>query len=58
MSYPGYAEAEWTLRKIAADTGAVLLGSFDPKQIPCLRRDFFGGMHPKGSCKATLLKRG
>lgn len=41
MSYPGYAEAEWNLRKIAADTGAVLLGSFDPKQIPCLRRDFF-----------------
>ena len=57
-SNPAYAEAEWILREIAADTGVALLGSFDPKQIPCIGSQFYDGMHPKESCMETLLKSG
>ena len=57
-SNPAYAEAEWNLRKISADTGVALLGSFDPVQISCVGSQFYDGMHPKASCMEKVLRSG
>lgn len=57
-NFPGYAEAEWNHRKIAADIGVELFGSYDPSQIPCAASEFYDGMHPKESCMEKLWKRG
>jgi peptidoglycan/LPS O-acetylase OafA/YrhL len=52
---PIYMQIEGRFIDLANDLGLRLLGSYDPNKVGCLEREFFDGMHPRGSCMAKAL---
>jgi hypothetical protein len=46
---------EATIRDIGRETGAAVLGSYDPAKVHCSETEFWDGMHARKSCLIRLL---
>jgi len=55
-SFGGFASAEIAFQVLSEETGADLLGSYDPSVPGCRADDFYDGMHPTGECMRKVLQ--
>ncbi len=50
-----FIEIENSFRRLGADLGVRVIGSYDPAQDGCTSDEFYDGMHPKVSCIEKVL---
>ena len=52
-----YIKNEILYRELAERNGIEIIGSYDPKKIGCLAREFYDGIHPKDTCLIKVLNQ-
>jgi hypothetical protein len=52
-----FLETEEQFRRLAAELGITVLGSYDPEKAACTAEDFYDAMHPKGEVMKRVLSK-